>query len=366
MFDLDRGGMESLLVDLTRSQHGRSVETSVLVLSGRLGRAAKQIAPHVKCLDTVRLTPGVSLLAPFGIVRWLRKVRAEVVHLHSGAWWKPALAARLARVSGVLFTEHGRLHQASALKRLLDSAAARLTDTIVAVTPLMVPELATELRLSEEEIRVVMNGVDTERFTPLPDDGIIRAELGIAKDVPIIASVGRYEPVKGCDVLLDAFAILLSEWTDEPAPALVMLGEGSDEAQLRKRRAADPALSAHTFLLPWRNEPLDLLRACTVFVMASRSEGTSVSLLEAMSSGCCPVVTAVGGNPLVLGPALSHRLVPSESPLSLAASLRAALTEHDARARDQKYARARVVSLFSLKEMSRAYEALYRRLGQRT
>jgi glycosyltransferase involved in cell wall biosynthesis len=71
-------------------------------------------------------------------------------------------------------------------------------------------------------------------------------------------------------------------------------------------------------------------------------------------------VTAVGGNPAVLGPALAHRLLPSENPEALAAAWADALENPDARGRDAATARARVEASFGLGAMVRRYEALYR------
>src|SRR5438093_10224690 len=78
-------------------------------------------------------------------------------------------------------------------------------------------------------------------------------------------------------------------------------------------------------LFGWRDDVERLLTGFDVFTLASRSEGTSVSLLEAMSAGVCPVVTDVGGNRSVLGSELHHRLVPSGDPEALAAAWVAAL-----------------------------------------
>ena len=106
----------------------------------------------------------------------------------------------------------------------------------------------------------------------------------------------------------------------------------------------------------------DLLDALDVFTLSSHSEGTSVSLLEAMSAEVCPVVTAVGGNPLVLGESLAHRLVRPNAAAALALALRPAAIAVRARAREAARARARVEAQFSIDAMVRRYEELYRGL----
>ncbi len=96
-----------------------------------------------------------------------------------------------------------------------------------------------------------------------------------------------------------------------------------------------------------------------IFTMSSRSEGTSVSLLEAMAAGLCPVVTDVGGNAAVLGEELRHRLVPPEAPEALAAAWRAALNDPACRAADARAARRRVEARFGVDVMVRQYETTY-------
>jgi glycosyltransferase involved in cell wall biosynthesis len=109
----------------------------------------------------------------------------------------------------------------------------------------------------------------------------------------------------------------------------------------------------------WRSDIERITRAFTIFAMSSHSEGTSVSLLEAMSSGLCPVVTDVGGNSIVLGAELSHRLVRPNDPEALARALTDALRNEELRERDARAARARVVDDFGLEAMVRRYETLY-------
>ena len=104
-----------------------------------------------------------------------------------------------------------------------------------------------------------------------------------------------------------------------------------------------------------------LFSAFTIYSMSSRSEGTSISLLEAMSSGLAPIVTNVGGNAAVLGPSLSGSLVPAGQPPALVGAWQAMRTNHALRASTACVARQRVIEGFSLARMVRAYEGIYDR-----
>jgi glycosyltransferase involved in cell wall biosynthesis len=281
-----------------------------------------------------------------------------VVHIHSGVWYKTSLAARHARVPLLIYTEHGRAQHESWWTRFIDRWAARRTNVVVAVSDVLAEQLAASIVPDRSRIRVVRNGVDTEHFRPCHDSGALRAELGLLPETPIIGSVGRLERIKGYDVMIDALARLRARWNGEAAPVVVVGGDGAERSQLWDL-AEKRGVRAAVHLLGWRDDIEDLHSAFTFFTMSSRSEGTSVSLLEAMSAGLCPVVTDVGGNSAILGPRLRHRLVPAGSPDALAAAWHDALTDCPKRTADAAAARERVVQSFGLSTMVRQYEAIY-------
>jgi len=246
------------------------------------------------------------------------------------------------------------------MHRIVDGMGARRTDIVVAVSAELKEELQGRVFVPEGRLVVVANGIDAEHIRPRGDPGTIRRELGIAEDAPVIGSIGRFYPVKGYDVVLHAHARLLHEWSSLPRPVLVLAGDGWERDAL-ERLATELGIASDTRFLGWRDDTIELLATFSIFTMGSRSEGTSMSLLEAMSSGLCPVVTNVGGNSAVLGDTLAHRLVPSENPDALAAAWRDALADASIRQRDAAAARSRVLHRFTTAAMVRGYEALYQR-----
>ncbi len=151
-----------------------------------------------------------------------------------------------------------------------------------------------------------------------------------------------------------------ANWTATPQPVLVLVGDGS-ERKLLEQSAAASGVADSVHFLGWRSDIERIARSFTLFSMSSHSEGTSVSLLEAMSSGLCPVVTSVGGNAAVLGDDLKHRLVPAADPDALARALAEALRNPEQLGRDARTARERVLQQFGLDAMVSSYEALYSR-----
>jgi glycosyltransferase involved in cell wall biosynthesis len=354
--NLNYGGMERVLSDIVRLADRERFESHVLCLQ-YLGRYSQGLEDFAR----LHLSPPLgraSMLWPRALAAEIRHIAPHVVHTHSGVWYKASLAARQAGVPRVIHTEHGRALPDAWANRLMDGLAARRTDVVVAVSEVLAGYLARALRVSPRKVTVVRNGVDTDLYRPRKDDGKIRRELGLGSAAPIVGSIGRLEWVKGYDVMIEAFALLRAGWSGEAPPVLVVAGEGAQRGVLEQRVAA-LGLEGAVHLLGWRDDPHDLHAAFTVFTLSSRSEGTSISLLEAMSAGLCPVVTDVGGNRAVLGEALEHRLVRPADPQALAEAWRVALADGPVRRRDACRGRDRVVTEFSAAAMVRAYETLY-------
>jgi glycosyltransferase involved in cell wall biosynthesis len=353
--NLNYGGMERVLADLVLGLDPAEFESHVVVLQyvGRFGDGLEGRATIHQVPPMNRL----SMVDPGPLRRVLVQIGPDVVHSHSGVWYKASLAARRNRVPLILHTEHGRKSPDPWSDRVVDRFASRRTNGVIAVSGVLAAHLTSVVRV-RCPVFLIPNGIDTAHFRPLGDDGCLRRELGLCPATPIVGSIGRLEPIKGYDVLIRAFAEI-PERPGQP-PVLVVAGDGSDRAALGAL-AASLGIADRVHLLGWRDDTLSLLGAFTLFTMSSRSEGTSISLLEAMSAGLCPVVTDVGGNAAVLGSRLAHRLVPTESPAALAAGLADCLDGGEARDGDARLAREVVVDRFGSETMVARYADLYRR-----
>ncbi|HJU65597.1 MAG TPA: glycosyltransferase [Gemmatimonadaceae bacterium] len=204
--NLNYGGMERLLADIVRQADAERFESHVLVLQ-YLGRFAQGLEGRAGLHTADRLSKW-SMLWPGPLVRNIRAIAPDVVHSHSGVWYKASMAARLAGVPLVVHTEHGRQPDESWKARLVDRLAARRTDVVVAVSELLRSQLIEKGISSPSQTRVIINGVDTETFRPRADSGRIRRERALSPAAPIIGSIGRLEHVKGYDIMVEAFALL--------------------------------------------------------------------------------------------------------------------------------------------------------------
>src|SRR6185437_1913858 len=201
VLDLEAGGLERLVADLVRGIDRSRFDVELLALShvGRYGEGLEAVAP----VHTCRSFPLVSLLWPRKVAGLIRRIAPDVVHSHSGVWYKSSKAARLAGVPRVIHTDHGRRHVPDYRRdRFFDTLAARRTDVVVAVSDPLAKHMANGL-VDPAKVQVIRNGVDTKAFAPRPDDGALRASWGIAPGRPVIATVGRFDPIKRYDVMIE-------------------------------------------------------------------------------------------------------------------------------------------------------------------
>jgi glycosyltransferase involved in cell wall biosynthesis len=355
--NLNYGGMERVIADLIRRTDPSRFDKHVLVLS-YLGRFSKGLE-NAGTLHVAEPASRWSFVWPRTLASQIQRIAPDVVHTHSGVWYKASLAARLAGIRRLIHTEHGRPIPDAWQRKFLERMAAKRTDCIVAVSaPLAAYHRAEWIVPERHKIHTILNGVDTAAYRPRPEPGTVRRELGVDATTPVLGSIGRLQMIKGYDIMIEAFRRLHAEWQGGPIPVLVLSGEGVERRHL-ETMVESYRLRDRVRFLGWRDDVHDLHATFTLFTLASRSEGTSISLLEAMSAGLCPVVTTVGGNADILGEELRHRLVPPEDPRALANAWKQALQDVPGRIRDAQAARRRVMTEFSLDAMVKSYERLY-------
>ena len=353
--NLNYGGMERVLNGLASELPARGFEVHVVALE-YLGRFAEGLGP-VATLHNPSHMGRLSLLWPSKLIRLLRSIQPDIVHSHTGVWLKAARAARAAGTPVVLHTEHGRPAPVPVSDRLLDNLASRSTDTVIAVSSSLAALLRDQVVTPRTPIHVIQNGIDVSHLTPTSEGDRVRASMGLPPHALVIGSVGRLEPVKNYGVAIRALARLLKRQQSVPL-FLVLAGDGSQRNAL-ERLACDLGVQHAVRFLGWRDDAHQLYRAYDVFTLTSDSEGTSISLLEAMSTAVCPAVTDVGGNAAVLGNDLASHVVPPGDDEAMADLWHRLLINAEERGRAGRRCRERVVAHFSLERMVDDHAQLY-------
>jgi len=355
VFDFEGGGLETVVAQLSRHFALTGMQITILTFGGREGRMADVVRDYVERITPVPYARGLSMFLPRSIRDAIRGTQPDVVHLHSGAWFKPAWAARLAGVPRVIYTEHGREHDDPVAARWIDRLAALLTDSVVAVSTRLHDYLRDVVKIDARRLCVIENGVDTEVFSP-GEARELRQRLQLG-DAFVIGTAGRLEPVKAYHRLIQAFA--QAQRLDPGRRAvLVIAGDGSERGAL-ETLARQLGVAENVRFPGWLDRPSDLYRALDVFSLTSISEGMSISLLEAMSAGALPAVMDVGANAEILGSGLRGQVVPAGDVSGLA-QLIVTAARNAAETRElRRIARARVESRYSVSRMAAAYRRVY-------
>lgn len=348
------GGAESVIVEHVRHA-GPDVESMVCALNrgGPALEAAERYGARTFMLGKLgRRAAALGRLAAL-----MREERVDVVNGHNptGALYA-ALAAAWAGVPVVLRTEHS-VHYAgrhSTVYPLLELVTTPMTRRVVCVCEAVRESHVRRLRWAAKRFVTVANGI-----SPAPDTrprAAMRSSLGLGDAQPVVLTVGSLTRQKAQHVLLEAFARVSRRLPDA---CLLMAGDGPLRGALEVE-AKRLGLGNRLRLLGARIDAADLIAAADVFVLSSRREGLSITLLEAMRAGRPVVATRAGGNAEAVADGCTGLLVEPGDAAALAEALHALLSDR-ARADGMGAAgRARWAERYTADRMVRETEALYR------
>ncbi|MGY1806727.1 D-inositol-3-phosphate glycosyltransferase [Blastococcus sp. SYSU D00669] len=351
----DAGGMNVYIVEVSRRLAARGIEVDVFT------RATSSDLPPV-----VEMSPGVTVRhVPAGPFEDLGKeelpaqlcaftaavLREEaqhepghydVVHSH---YWLSGQVGWLARDRWSVPLVH-TAHTLAKVKNAALAAGDRPEPRVRVVgEEQVVAEADRLIANTEEEARqlvgfygadprrtlVVPPGVDLDRFSP-GDRVAARRTLGIRQDAVVLMFVGRIQPLKAPDLLLEAAARMLA---DDPslrdrlevhvigAPS----GSGLEAPRQLEELATRLGIGGLVRFLPPQapHRLADHYRAADVAVVPSHNESFGLVALEAQACGTPVVAAAVGGLPTAVRDGVSGLLVEGRDPADYAAAIRSAL-----------------------------------------
>lgn len=222
------------------------------------------------------------------LVALLTRARTIVIGELQGLGWLAILIALLTPWRVAIYTHGEEVVQVS-YNRLarLRGAALRASDLVIAVSSFTRDRLMSDFGIPRERIRLVPSGVDLDRFSP-----------GSSSE-PYLLGVGRLIARKGFDRLIEAFALVASQFPDY---RLKIAGQGPEEDALRQLAARLGIDSRVDFVGPVSDAALlDLYRRCTAFAMPNRTladgdtEGFGLIFLEANACGKAVIGGRAGG-----------------------------------------------------------------------
>lgn len=341
------GGVQGQVLGLARALRAHGVATQVIgPCDGPPPRAGvRSVGSTIACAANGSVAP--IALDPAALRRTLEILadeRPDVVHLHEPLVPGPNLAALLAsRIPAVgTFHASGRVPAYQWLRPALRAFANRLRVR----TAVSSEAAALAERWLGGVCRVLPNGVDVERFA--------KADRWPTGDRAILF-VGRHEPRKGLEVLLEAFAGLPADDT-----VLWVAGEGPATAHLKAAAGSRPGADRVQWLGRISDDELaGRLRAATVFCAPSlHGESFGIVLLEAMAAGTPIVASDISGYRDVARGGQEALLVAPGDPSTLRDGLLEVLTDDELADRLVEAGTARA-ACFSLDRLAERFTALY-------
>jgi D-inositol-3-phosphate glycosyltransferase len=360
----DTGGMNVYVKELTRKLGRLGIHVDVFT------RSQDEHVPHVlhdlgygNRVVHIPAGPEVPLPKPElaahipkfvdGILAFAQKKEGQYDLIHSH-YWMSGIAARDLQTTWQIPIVH-MFHTLGLMKQRIARApheaegdyriqgereVIRLADRLVAATPAEMAQLQWLYEADKRKIIIIPPGVDISHFYPIPPDEA-KDFIGIPTDNQMMLYVGRIEPLKGIDTLIQAISLIrkkgildqhcclcVSIVGGEPnADSTTMTAEMSRLQQLCDQQGLGDLV---TFLGRRGQDTLPYFySAADVVVMPSHYESFGMVALEAMACGTPVIATQVGGLAFLVQDGITGFHIPVDCPEALGERLVTLLENHD-------------------------------------
>jgi glycosyltransferase involved in cell wall biosynthesis len=279
---------------------------------------------RVKAIRKKHLTTLTTILSP--TIKAL-KLRNKIDLLHCHSLLSPV--GHIAKKLPIVITVHGyasletsitgRIKQNSIqfkLLREIEKTTARRADAIIAVDSTIENWLKEDLKIDENKVYCIPNGVDTQQFSPAADGKEIRIKYGIKDNEGFIVTIRKFTPKNRVETILEGFILLKKSYNFENVKLL--LAGGGELKEKFARMILENKLGNSVILedaIPHKEVPkyfsaADIIANSFAHISGvkefeassllealekARPIGTSITTLEALSSGKATVVSTPGG-----------------------------------------------------------------------
>ena len=251
------------------------------------------------------------------LFRLLVREKPDIVHTHTAKagtvgrvagflyrWLTPGVFVGKPRPCKFVHTYHGHVFHSyygrlrTGVFLTIERLLARLvTDRLVVVSQQQAEEIGRKFRVGRaDQISVIRLGLDLNVFAHYADRrALFRKELGIADNVTLVGIVGRLTEIKNHEMFLESVARLNRE-----RARFVIIGDGSLRESLESK-ARSLGIENDVIFAGGRKDPEYFYPTLDIVALTSRTEGTPLTLIEAMANARPVIATSVGGVVDLLG-----------------------------------------------------------------
>jgi len=319
---LEMGGAQAVLYDLVTHLDAQQFEHHIIFIHD--GPYRKTLAQaHIPTHQLIGFISPYNALALYRLIKLIKQINPDC--LHTVLWsanWLGRIAAWWLGIR-CINSLHNNVDQNGTVRTMLDKLAPA-PKQLIAVSQ-EVKESYTQFHPTACPITVIPNGVDFEGIRQFARKNMLnRADLGYTKQNIIIGSVGRFQPVKRYELLLETFKLLHTE------------------------NSGVPNQRAYPYY------PL-----MDLFVLSSQKEGISIALLEAMSYGVPPVITYHSSTHPVVIHKQNGYVAKTSKATSFAYTLRPLIADTSLRKQIGSAAQTTIKTRFNIPAMVAAYEKIF-------
>lgn len=280
----------------------------------------------------------------------LRRIKPDLVHINAASGMPVIIGAKLL---GIPVIYHLRVAVLQGIADYLKGSEA-----IIAVSEFVRTE-AERRDIEGNRIKVIIDGVDVDHFSRANfSKAVVRRELGLPPDVPIVLNIARFARNKRQDMLIAASELVRKRLPDFH---LVFVGEAEDQRYYSEivEQIGRAGLASNATFLPFQRDIRRIEAAADVLVLCSDREPLGICLLEAMAMELPVVATNSGGSHEVFIDGVTGLKTPGGDVHGLAAAIESILTNPELAHRLGKAARRHAETEHTIQKHAKAVMSLY-------
>jgi len=348
------GGTEQVVFQLVNNADESLFENSIVCIEGEIGPIGQQLQKSGTRFHVLNRNPGFDIKLIKSVRKIITTENIDIVHCHQYTPYVYGVLASLVTESKVVFTEHGRFHpdRYSWKRRIINPLLSMATSSITAISEATKEALASFEWFSRKSITVIYNGIEA---TVPPTGYRNQNNLNLTDQNIVFGTITRFDTIKNLPMMINAFAQVFK---DNPHARLLLVGDG-DERSAMETLVSELNLKDAVIFTGFQTDTKKYMSLIDVYVLSSFSEGTSMTLLEAMSFSTCCIVTAVGGNVEIIKDRQNGFVVESDNTQQLADTMQSLTDDKNTRHKMGNEAKKTFDLKFDLNRMVQNYKELY-------
>jgi glycosyltransferase involved in cell wall biosynthesis len=351
------GGTEMVIKNIIEGSDPVKYEMSIFCIEQPIGPWGKELEENGTEIFSKHRKDGFDLSLVIELRAFIRNQNIDIIHCHQYTPWVYGALAAIGLKTKVIFTEHGRFFPDSSSwkRKIINPILSFFTDHITAISKATKRALVDYEFLSANKITVIYNGIKALPKANKIEKDDLKQQLLIEDDDIVLGTVARLDPIKNHEMMLNAFSDVVMK---QPKGKLVIVGDG--ELLITLKQQCDKLnITEKVIFTGYITKPSMYIQIFDIFLLSSLSEGTSMTLLEAMSVAKPCVVTDAGGNAEIIDNGANGFVTKNDMRSEFAIAIEKLMINNDARIKMGKGSLNRYEKLFSSQIMNAEYSRAY-------